>query len=222
MFVIVGSSEALTYIRAAEFFTHHESQLQQRQGNEALLASVRHGKRSLVRESTLLHIGGLFGAIVASSLTVNLLWDRRLTRPVNLLRHRMNTMSRGTWTQSIPIEHDDEMGRLLKDFNLLGPRLTFAAHQFAAASKLAAMARMGQQVTRRTNMVRNRLMEIQASLSDARLNNQPVPQSAIHQMTIVSEDLRDLTEDLDSEFNDELVRQGLRSPSPRRDELIAS
>lgn len=123
----------------------------------------------------------------------------------------MNTMSRGTWTQPIAVEQDDEIGRLVRDFNLLGPRLTFTVHQFAAASKLAAMALIGHRVARRTDIARSLLAEIQESLSDARYHSHAVPQSAVRQMAKVNEELADLAEDLESGFNDEVVRQGLPS-----------
>jgi hypothetical protein len=143
-------------------------------------------------------------------------------------------MSLGTWTQPIPVERQDEIGRLIGEFNLLGPRLTFVAHQYAAASKLAALALIGQRVTRRTNIARRRVVEIQELLSEARYRSQAVPQVAVHQMGKVAEELADLAADLDSEFNDELVRQGLPArlisgekggasrAGPRQDTLVAS
>ncbi len=205
----VSASEVLSYCRAAEFFAQQEIRIQQGQGNEALLAGLKQGKQSLLLESAVLRILCLFAAAGTFSVALNLLWHRHMSRPVDLLRDRMNAMSRGTWTQPIPVELDDEVGGLVRDFNLLGPRLTFAAHQFAAASKLAAMALIGQRVTRRINTARSLLAEIQASLSEARYHGQTVPQSAVHQMAKVTEELADLAEDLESGFNDELVRQGL-------------
>jgi len=231
--VFFGTAEVLSYCRAAEFFAQYEIRIQQGQGNEALLAALGQGKQSLLIESPVLRMLCLFGAIAASSAALNLLWGRHISRPIGLLRDRMNAMSRGTWTQPIPVEHDDEIGRLVRDFNLLGPRLTFKAHEFAAASKLAAMALIGQRVTRQTNIARSHLVEIQQSLTKARYHSQAVPQSAVRHMARVTEDLADLAEDLESGFNDELVRQGLPSrmspgkegPIPRvgpgQDELIA-
>ena len=204
-----GVSEVLSYQQATEFFTQHEMRIQQGGEREALLADLRQGKQSLLRESAVLRMLSVFGAVAALSVALSLLWDRFVSRPINLLLDRMNAMSRGTWTQPILVEQDDEIGRLVRDFNLVGPRLTFAAHQFAAASKLAAMALIGQRVTRRTNIARSRLVEIQELLAEARYRSQAVPQSAVHQMAKVTEELADLAEDLESGFNDELVRQGL-------------
>jgi HAMP domain-containing protein len=229
-----GVSEVLSYQQATEFFAQHEMRIQQGGESEALLAELRQGKQSLLRESAVLHMLSVFGAVAALSVALSLLWDRLVSRPINLLLDRMSSMSRGTWTQPIPAEREDEIGRLVKEFNLLGPRLTFTAHQFAAASKLAAMALIGQRVTRRTNLARSRLVEIQELLSEARYRGQVVPQATVWQMGEVAEELADLAEDLDSGFNDELVRQGsaprlicrekggASRVSSRQDELSAS
>ena len=232
--ICFGVSEVLSFQQAAEFFAQHERRISQGREDQVLLAAFRQERQSLLWELAALRMLSVFGAVAALFVAVNLLWDRLMSRPVDLLRDRMNAMSRGTWTQPIPVEQDDEIGRLVRDFNLLGPRLTFTAHQFAAASKLAAMALIGQRVTRRTDIARSRLAEIQETLSEARYHSQAVPQSAVHQMAKVTEELADLAEDLESEFNDELVRQGLPSRmfpgrlgpiprvAPRQDELIAS
>ena len=209
MLAFFGVSEVLSYHQATEFFTQHEMRIQQGGESQALLADLRQGKQSLLRESAVLRMLSMFGAIAALSVALSLLWDRCVSQPIKLLRDRMNAMSRGTWTQPVLTEQDGEIGRLVRDFNLAGPRLTFAAHQFAAASKLAAMALIGQRVTRRTDIARRRLVEIQQSLAESRYRSQAVPQSAVHEMAEVTQELADLAEDLESGFNEELVHQGL-------------
>ena len=229
-----GVSEVLSYQQAAEFFAQHQRLIQQGGESEALLAALRQEKQSLLWELAALRLLSVVGAVAALSVALNLLWGRFVSRPVNLLLDRMNSMSRGVWVQSIPVERQDEIGRLVGEFNLLGPRLTFVAHQYATASKLAAMALIGQRVTRRTNIARRRVVEIQELLSEARYLSQAVPPAAVHQMGKVAEELADLAADLESEFNNELVRQGLpsrlisgengRGPvaGPRQDALLAS
>jgi hypothetical protein len=59
-----------------------------------------------------------------------------------LLSDRIHKMRLGTWSHPIPVEQDDEMGKLLREFNELGPELSLTAHQYAAASKLAAMLKL--------------------------------------------------------------------------------
>jgi HAMP domain-containing protein len=231
--VFFGISEVLSYQQAAEFLAQHEMRMQQGGENEALLTALRQEKLSLLWELAALRLLSVVGAVAALLVALNLLWGRLVSRPVNLLLDRMNSMSRGAWTQPIPIERQDEIGRLVGEFNLLGPRLTFVAHQYATASKLAAMALIGQRVTRRTNIARRRVVEIQELMSEARHHGQAVPPAAEHQMGKVAEELADLAADLESEFNNELVRQGLpsrmisgengRGPvaGPRQDALLA-
>ena len=86
-------------------------------------------------------------------------------------------------------------------------RLTHVAHQYAAASKLAAMALVGQRVTRRTNAARSRLAEIQELLIEARHRGQDVLPAALQKVGKAAEELADLESDLESEFQDELIRQ---------------
>jgi len=175
-------SEVLTYRQAAEFFTEHERRIQQGGESEALLASFRQQKLSLLRELVALRLLSAVGAVTALLIALNLLWGRFVTRPVNMLLDRMNSMGRGGWTQPIPAERQDEIGRLIGEFNLLGPRLTFTAHQYAAASKLAAMALIGQRVTRRTNVARRRIIEIQELMSEARYLSQTAPETAVYEI----------------------------------------
>ena len=207
--VFCGVSEVLSYQQAAEFFARHEIRIRTGGEPEALLAALRQEKQSLLRESVGLRILTAAGAVGALSIALNLLLGRLVSRPIKLLVERINSMSRGTWTQPIPVEREDEMGKLVGEFNLLGPKLTFVAHQYAAASKLAAMALSGQRVTRRTNIARSQLVEIQNLLSEARYSNHAVPPATVEQIGRVAQDLANLAMDLDSEFNDELVRQSL-------------
>lgn len=78
------------------------------------------------------------------------------------------------------------------------------------------MAQIGQPVTRQTKIARSHLVEIQQSLTEARYHGQVAPQSAVHQMARMTQELEDLAEDLESGFNDELVRQELPSNGPRQ------
>lgn len=207
--VCFGAFEVLSYRQAAEFFTQHEMRMQNGGEPDALLAVFQQEKLSLLWELATLRVLSVLGAMTALSVALHLLWGRLVARPVNLLLARMNSMSRGTWTQPIPIEREDEIGQLVGEFNLLGPRLTFAAHQYAAASKLAALALIGQRVTRRTHIAGCRLAEIQQLLLDAHNRGTAAPQAAVEQIGFVTEELADLAADLEAEFNAELVRQGL-------------
>jgi len=161
------------------------------------------------------------GSAAMLSVVVHQFWGRLILRPINLLQDRMNSMGRGTWTQPIPVDRQDEIWVLVEEFNLLGPRLTHVAHQYAAASKLAAMALIGQRVTRRTNAARSRLAEIQELLLEARHRGQDVPPAALQKVGKAAEELADLESDLESEFQDELVRQDPPPQSMPREEGLS-
>jgi hypothetical protein len=95
----------------------------------------------------------------------------------------------------------------MRELNDLGPKLTFTAHQYAAASKLAGMALIGQRVVRRTMSARQRLLA--ASVALARL---PVDDRSrgmvIEQFRLVAGELESVAADFDSEFRAELARVG--------------
>jgi hypothetical protein len=97
------------------------------------------------------------------------------------------------------------MGTLLREFNSMGPELSFTAHQYAAASKLAAMALIGNRVVRRTMAARQRLLAVSEAL--ARL---PVDERfqgiAVEQVRQVADELEAVAADFDSEFQSELAR----------------
>ncbi len=199
-------SEVLTYRQAAEFFTEHERRIQQGGESEALLASFRQQKLSLLRELVALRLLSAVGAVTALLIALNLLWGRFVTRPVNMLLDRMNSMGRGGWTQPIPAERQDEIGRLIGEFNLLGPRLTFTAHQYAAA-QTGGDGAIGQRVTRRTNVARRRIIEIQELMSEAGISARLRLRPQCMRLEVLRNWL--IWRRSESEFNDELVRQGL-------------
>jgi methyl-accepting chemotaxis protein len=202
-------SEMLSHRQVAEVFTRLESQIQSGSSTDALLASAKIEKQSLLRSLATLRLLSTAVALTALAVVLNLLWARLVNRPISLVLDRMNSMSRGTWIQPIKVERPDEIGRVVREFNLLGPRLTFVAHQFAAASKLAAMALIGQQVTRRAAIARSHVEELQSLLVEARLGDQVVSRFAVERIGMVATELADLSADLDSQFNEELSRQGL-------------
>ena len=211
-------SEMLSYQRVAEVFTRFETHIHNGGSADALVAAAKVEKLSLLWNLAALRLLSTAVALATLAVVLNLLWVRLVNRPISLLLNRIDSMSRGTWTQPLTVERHDEIGGLVKEFNLLGRRLTFVAHQYAAASKLAAMALIGQRVNRRATAARWRVEELQKLLIEARLANQVVPQGAVRRIGKVAEELMDLAADLESEFNDELVRQGLSASELRSDE----
>src|SRR5262249_29565912 len=98
--------------------------------------------------------------------------------------------------------------------NDLGPNLAFTAHQYAAASKLAAMALIGQRVVRRTMAARQRLLAVSETLTHLPHDEQ-FKLVAVEQIQLVAGELAAVANDFDAEFQDELARVGSANPSPK-------
>ncbi len=207
--IFAAIAELFSARQVAEVFTRLETHVRSGVGAEALAASARSAQNSLIWQTAILRLLVMLMSLAALAAVLSLVWARFVDRPISRVVERIRSMSRGTWTQSVKVERHDEIGQLVTEFNLLGPKLTFAAHQYAAASKLAAMALIGQRVNRRAAVARKHLEEIQRLLIEARLGDQVVPQCALSRIERVADELADMAADLESEFNDELVHQGL-------------
>jgi len=132
-----------------------------------------------------------------------------------LISDRIRKMRLGTWSHPIPVEQDDEVGTLMREFNDLGPELTFTAHQYAAASKLAAMAFLGQRVVRRTMAARQRLLAVSEALA-RRPGDERFQRIAHEQVRQVASELETVAADFDSEFQAELARVGVLGSAPEK------
>jgi nitrate/nitrite-specific signal transduction histidine kinase len=195
---IFGISEMLAQRQAVAFFHEHERRLAQGGDHDVHLSALQNEKRALVWELAVLRFvsGGLTIAVLSFFLAV--LWRRMVSRPISLLLDKMNKMGRGTWDQPIPVEQDDEIGRVLREFNVLGPRLSFVAQQYASASKLAAMALIGQRVIRRMNEAQRQLRAVYQSLRDSGADTTAI------QIRNIADDLQTIGREFDSEFEAEL------------------
>jgi methyl-accepting chemotaxis protein len=207
--VVLGISEVLAQRQAAVFFQQHELRLAQGRDYGALLSALQVEKRTMVWEMAALRLVSGAVAVAALSAILGVLWNSMISRPIGLLLDKMAKMSRGTWNQPIPVEQDDEIGRLLREFNLLGPRLTFAAHQYAAASKLAAMALIGQRVVRKANAAQQQLWSVHQALSKSH------PTDTADHIRAIAIELYTMAQEFDAEFQAELERQGGSTASRR-------
>jgi HAMP domain-containing protein len=199
--------------QAASFFAEHESRIEEGAKREGVLAELRQDRRSTARELVSLRFLMAAAAVGTLSIALALVWRRRVSRPIALITDRMHKMRLGTWSQPIPVEHDDEIGKLMREFNDLGPQLSLTAHQYAAASKLAAMALVGQRVVRRTMAARPRLLAVSELLS--RLpGDEQFRKTAAEQVRLVAGELETVAADFDSEFQAELARVGFASALP--------
>jgi methyl-accepting chemotaxis protein len=203
----LGVSGVLTRNQAASFFAEHESRIEQGGKKTAVLAELRQDKRSLFWELAGIRFVAVIAAAGTVSVTLAIVWRRRVSRPIEMVRDRINKMRLGTWTQPILVEQDDEIGTLMREFNDLGPELAFSAHQYAAAAKLAAMALIGQRVVRRTNAAKQRLLAISESMG-RRPDDEQFQKASAEQVRLVATELESVAADFDSAFQMELARQG--------------
>jgi HAMP domain-containing protein len=208
-----GISGVLSRKHLASFFAEHESRIKEGEKRTAVLAGLREEKHSLFRELASIRVLTATAAVGALSLTLVLVWRRKVSRPIALMSDRMHKMRLGTWSDPIPVEQHDEVGALVREFNDLGPQLSFTAHQYAAASKLAAMALIGHRVVRRTMSARQRLLAISEVLGrvpgDERFQG-----LAVEQLMLVARELETVAADFDSEFQAELARVGSSGALP--------
>jgi nitrogen fixation/metabolism regulation signal transduction histidine kinase len=208
--VFLGVSGVLTRKQAASFFAEHESRIEQGGKKTAVLAELRDEKHSLFWELAGIRFVAAIAALGTISVTLAIVWRRRVSRPIAMVRDRINKMRLGTWTHPIPVEQDDEIGTLMREFNDLGPELAFSAHQYAAASKLAAMALIGQRVVRRTNAAKQMLLAISESMG-RRPDDEQFQKASAEQVRLVATELESVAADFDSAFQMELARQGSKA-----------
>jgi hypothetical protein len=203
-------SGVLARKHAESFFAEHERRIQEQAKQGQVLDDLRHEKRSLFRELASIRVLAATVAIVTLSITLGFIWRRRVSRPMALLSDRIHKMRLGTWSQPISVEQDDEMGKLMQEFNELGPELTLTAHQYAAAAKLSAMALIGQRVVRRTMAARQRLLAVSEALSRLPVDER-FQGIAVQQVRLVAAMLESVAADFDAEFQAELARVGSSS-----------
>jgi methyl-accepting chemotaxis protein len=163
---------------------------------------MRQEAQSLLRELAGIRLLAAMGGVLTLSVVLGLIWRKRVSRPMALLSDQMRHMRLGTWSQPIPVHQNDEMGRLLREFNILGPELSLTAHQYAAASKLSAMALIGGRVVRPAMAARQQLLALSEALSR---------ETVLEQVRQVAASLETIAADFDSEFQAELARVGNRA-----------
>jgi hypothetical protein len=95
----------------------------------------------------------------------------------------------------------------MREFNALGPELALTAHQYAPASKLAAMALIGQRAVRRTMTARQRLLAVVEAV-DRLPTDERFQETVVEQGRLVVGELETVAIDFDAEFGAELARVG--------------
>jgi hypothetical protein len=220
-----GISGLLARKHAVSFFAEHESRIEAQGKHGEVLDELQQEKRSLFRELAGIRFLLAVAGILTFSLALGLMWRRRISRPMALMLQRIHEMRLGTWNRPIPVNQEDEMGKLIQEINDLGPELSLTAHQYAAASKLAAMALIGNRVVRRTMSARQRLLAVSEALPRVPADEQ-FQAIVVEQVRQVAGELEAVAVDFDSEFEAELARvsapMGTTDEDPTPDGALVS
>lgn len=198
---LVGVSEWVTYRQTTAFINAHEAMMRHGPAGAALLMlpTERHVLLFNLTGVRLLNAAIAMSALVA---VLNVLWGRFIVSPIQLLLRHINWMSRGTWNTPIVVRQQDEIGDLTRAFNDMGLQLTSTVQQFAAASKLAALALTGQRIVNRTEAAKARIIEVKGMLS------LPNPDAVMQSETVVKLDeaidiLNNIRMQVETEFEDQ-------------------
>jgi hypothetical protein len=211
-----GISGFLARKHAASFFAEHESRIEAQGKHGEVLHELRQDKRSLFQELVGIRFLSAVGGVLTFSLALGLMWRRRISQPMALMSQRIHQMRLGGWNRPIPVNQNDEIGKIMREFNDLGPELSFTAHQYAAASKLAAMALIGNRVVRRTMSARQRLLAVSEALPRVPVDEQ-FQRIVVEQVRHVAGELEAAAAAFDAEFQAELARVSAPMGTPDED-----
>lgn len=201
--LLVTVSEWVTYRQTASFLSTHEAMMRHGPDGAALL-TLRTEKRLLLLKLTALRLLNAAAAMIGLMVVLNVLWRRLVASPMRVLLRHIDWMSRGTWKTPVSIHRKDEMGELARAFNDLGEQLTVTVQQFAATSKLSALALIGQRVMQRTEAARARMAEVKGVLAQAVRTRSTAPPDVLPSLNEAIEILGDLEAHLESDFYKEL------------------
>lgn len=179
----------------------------------AVLADLQQGRQALLLRSATLHTFHGIITITALILALNALWSRTVLRPLaDLLRH-INYMHRGSWGTAVPVRSKDEIGELTEAFNELGGQLTLTVHQFAAASKLSALALLGQSLVKKVVSAAELVRAAQIGLAPHSGNSEGATGTECARLQRAVKLLEEIPLLFDAEFQRELSQYSA-SPAP--------
>jgi HAMP domain-containing protein len=216
--VILGLSEWIGYRQTSVFLTAHAKQMETEFGHAShgdALKELRHGSEILFVRLATLHSFHAAFTVVALVLALNALWNRAVLRPLSELLEHLNYMRRGTWNTPVPVRNRDEIGELTQAFNELGGQLTLTVQQFGSASKLSAMALLGQSMVRK---VLSASEILRASLAEVEINNGFAGVTERARLQLVLKLLDEIPEQFEKEFKREMDHhsQQASNPEPKR------
>lgn len=221
--LVLAVSEWLSYRHTAAFLREHEFQMRTERDHATLVNSLRVEKHNLLASLASLHVIHAAVTVLALALVLNVVWYRLFIRRLDVLLRHINSMRLGTWSANMPVEREDEIGELSRAFNELGAQLTVTVQQFAAASKLSAMALLGQGLVRKTVLIKDHLEAVTGMLDLARHERREVPESVLHNLRSMIRTLEEIPAQFDADFARQLGQHSApaatASPSRRPDDI---
>jgi HAMP domain-containing protein len=203
---LFGISEYLSYSQIAAHLNDWEALLEQSGTRATAIAHLRSEAAFLFEKLAVLWFLTAVITCLMLLLVLNYLWRRLVDNRLNELVTHMDTMSRGSWSEPVHDVRKDEVGNLTAAFNHLGDRLAFTVQQFATASKLSALAIVGQRLVRKVMVVRQHILAIRSLLSVAREHREQVPDAALKNLDAAAESLTLIESEFEQEFQRELNR----------------
>lgn len=209
--ILFGVSEWLSYTQIAAHLNQWEALLEQSGARATATAHLRSEGAFLFEKLAVLWCCTAVVTCLMLLLVLNYLWRSLVETRLNELLAHIESMSRGAWTDPVSDSRKDEVGSLTEAFNQLGDRLAFTVQQFATASKLSALAIVGQRLVRRVMLVREHLAAIRSLLGVAHQQRQEVPEAALRNLDAAAASLAVLETEFQREFDRELSRHTVPS-----------
>lgn len=214
--LILGLSEWLSYRQISGFLRDHTAIMEAEMNHAELVANLRQGRETLVVRLGWVHLLHAAATVVVLIVVLNTICNRIVLSPIQELLRHINFMGRGTWRAAIPVRRKDEIGQLTQAFNELGDQLTLTVQQFAAASKLSALALLGQALVRRVLATRDQFRATELLLVEAREHHAAVPEEALVRLAVAIKALEEIPAVLDEEFDRQFRSHSAPPESERR------
>jgi HAMP domain-containing protein len=209
--LVLAVSEWLSYQHTATFLRQHESQMRSERDPAALLNTLRVERRHLLTSLASLHLIHAAVTVLALAIVLNILWYRLFIRRLEVLLRNINAMRLGTWSGTMPVEREDEIGQLSRAFNDLGAQLTLTVQQFAAASKLSAMALLGHGLVRKIVLLKDHLEAVTGMLDLAKEERREIPEPVLDNLKSMICELKEIPAEFEADFARQLGQHS--SPS---------
>lgn len=202
--VLFGVSEWMNYEQTSLLLDEHERILVETTDHAVALARLQQTRDRMLLNVTASRVLHALITLIVAVAVLNYVWYRVIYRPIQRLLQHINLMGRGTWTTSIPIHRDDEIGELTAAFNQLGEKLATTVKQITTSSRLSALALLGHRLIRRIGLARNKVSGAAQVLEAAQRRRSPAPDSAVADLHAAAAQLEAIENQFHTDFDREV------------------